>query len=93
MNFATINAAGSMHHLAFSVDNEAELMEWRDHLKAKAIKVTPAIDHGFCKSIYFADPDGMQLEISYWVRVLNQRDISEKVLAQVGIKLAQPAMA
>ena len=91
LNFATINAAGSMHHLAFSVDNEAELMEWRDHIVAQSVKVTPAIDHGFCKSIYFVDPDGMQLEISYWVRVLDQRDISEKVLAQVGIKMAQPA--
>jgi catechol 2,3-dioxygenase-like lactoylglutathione lyase family enzyme len=90
---AHVNAAGSMHHLAFSVDNEAELMEWRDHVKAKGVKVTPAIDHGFCKSIYFVDPDGLQLEISYWVRVLDRRDISEKVLAQAGIRLAQAALA
>jgi catechol 2,3-dioxygenase-like lactoylglutathione lyase family enzyme len=90
---AHVNAAGSMHHLAFSVDNEAELSAWRDHLKGQSIKVTPAIDHGFCKSIYFVDPDGLQLEISYWTRVLNRADISEKVLAQVGIKRAQAAIA
>jgi catechol 2,3-dioxygenase-like lactoylglutathione lyase family enzyme len=89
---AHVNAAGSMHHLAFSVDSEDELMAWRDHLKANAVRVTPAIDHGFCRSIYFVDPDGMQLEISYWVRVLDRRDISEKVLAQAGIKLAEPVM-
>ncbi len=65
----------------------------RSPLKSHGVRVTPAIDHGFCKSIYFVDPDGMQLELSYWVRVLEQRDISERVLAQAGIRLAEPAMA
>ena len=87
---AHVNANGSMHHLAFGVDSEDDLMAWRDHLKAQNVKVTPAIDHNFCKSIYFTDPDGMQLELSYWVRVLDQRDISERVLAQSGIAIGEP---
>jgi catechol 2,3-dioxygenase-like lactoylglutathione lyase family enzyme len=88
---AHVNAAGSMHHLAFGVESEDELMAWRESLKAKGVRVTPMIDHDFCKSIYFVDPDGMQLEISYWVRVLDRRDISDKVLAQAGIRIAEPA--
>jgi catechol 2,3-dioxygenase-like lactoylglutathione lyase family enzyme len=92
-SFAHVNASGSMHHLAFSADTEDEVLAWREHLKAKDVKVTPMIDHGFCKSIYFLDPDGMQLEISYWVRVLDRRDISDAVLAQAGIALTEPAMA
>jgi catechol-2,3-dioxygenase len=88
---AHVNANGSMHHLAFGVDSEADLNAWRDHLKTKNIKVTPMIDHDFCKSIYFTDPDGMQLEISYWVRPLDRRDISEKVLEQAGIRIGAPA--
>lgn len=88
---AHVNANGSMHHLAFSVDSEADLNEWRAHLTAREIRVTPIIDHDFCRSIYFADPDGMQLEISYWARALEQRDISDKVLAQAGIKIGAPA--
>jgi len=92
-SFAHINAAGAMHHLAFSVDSEDELVAFRERVKAKDVKVTPVIDHDFCRSIYFVDPDGMQLEVSYWVRVLNRRDISDAVLDQVGIKLAEPATA
>lgn len=90
---AHVNASGSMHHLAFSVDTEEELLAWRDHIKSQGVKVTPMIDHDFCKSIYFTDPDGMQLEISYWVRVLDRRDISDRVLEQAGIRIAEPALS
>jgi catechol 2,3-dioxygenase-like lactoylglutathione lyase family enzyme len=85
-NVAAVNAHGSMHHIAFSVETEDEVLAWREHLKSMNVKVTPMIDHEFCKSIYFADPDGMQLEISYWVRALDQRDISDDVLERAGIK-------
>jgi catechol 2,3-dioxygenase-like lactoylglutathione lyase family enzyme len=85
-NVAAVNAHGSMHHIAFSVETEDEVLAWREHLKSMDVKVTPMIDHEFCKSIYFADPDGMQLEISYWVRVLDKRDISDDVLERAGIK-------
>ena len=88
---AHVNANGSMHHLAFGVDSEDDLLEWREHIKAQGTKVTPMIDHDFCKSIYFTDPDGMQLEISYWVRVLDRRDISDRVLEQAGIRVGEPA--
>jgi catechol 2,3-dioxygenase-like lactoylglutathione lyase family enzyme len=89
-NFATLSAHGSMHHVAFRANDEAEVLAWRERLKAHDVKVTPMIDHDFCKSIYFQDPDGVQLEISYWVRVLDQRDISDDVLRQAGIELEVP---
>ena len=90
---ADVGANGSMHHVAFTADSEDEVLAWREQLKANDVKVTPMIDHGFCKSIYFQDPDGIQLEISHWVRVLDQRDIEEDVLRRAGIRLEQPALA
>jgi catechol 2,3-dioxygenase-like lactoylglutathione lyase family enzyme len=90
---AHVNAAGSMHHLAFGAESEEELTEWRERLKSHGVKVTPVIDHDFCRSIYFVDPDGLQLEISYWTRVLNRRDISDKVLRQAGIAVGEPVAA
>jgi catechol 2,3-dioxygenase-like lactoylglutathione lyase family enzyme len=86
---AHVNANGSMHHLAFGVDTEEDLLTFRGHLKEHGVKVTPMIDHEFCKSIYFQDPDGMQLEISYWVRTLDHRDIQPNVLRQIGLEIEQ----
>ena len=88
---AHVSANGSMHHCAFTVDTEQDLLAFRDHLKSNGVKVTPMIDHEFCKSIYFKDPDGIQLEISYWVRALDRRDISDDVLRQVGLEVAEAA--
>ena len=92
-NFTTVSAHGSMHHLAFGVDTEDDVLAWREHIKSSGVSVTPMIDHGFCKSIYFPDPDGIQLEITYWVRALNDTDIQDNVLRRAGIRLEEPALA
>lgn len=89
-NVSSVSAHGSMHHVAFSVDSEAEELAWREHIKSCGVKVTPVIDHEFCKSIYFQDPDGIQLEISFWVRTLDERDIQPDVLQRAGIDLGEP---
>jgi catechol 2,3-dioxygenase-like lactoylglutathione lyase family enzyme len=44
---AHVNANGSMHHLAFGVDTEEDLLAFREHLKENGLKVTPMIDQ-FC---------------------------------------------
>ena len=88
---AQVSAHGSMHHVAFQVGSEKELAKFREHIKSQGVKVTPIIDHDFCRSIYFTDPDGAQLEISYWVRALDKRDISDAVLERAGIKVSEPA--
>jgi len=53
---------GGMFHFAFRVDDEAELDQKRAHLVAKGIEVRGVVDHGWCKSIYFRDPNHLQLE-------------------------------
>ena len=57
-------AAGVMQHLALSVDTEADLLTMRDRVREHGHWVMGPIDHGFCKSIYFAGPEGMMLEFS-----------------------------
>ncbi len=39
----------------------------RSRLKAANCEVTDVVDHGFIRSIYFNDPNGIALEASYWV--------------------------
>lgn len=50
-------------HIAFEVSGEKQLSEWREHLAAHDVE-TSMIDHGFLKSIYFYDPNGIRLEIT-----------------------------
>jgi catechol 2,3-dioxygenase-like lactoylglutathione lyase family enzyme len=57
-------AAGTMQHLALNVDTEEELLGLRDRIRSRGVNVFGPIDHGFCKSIYFAGPENLSLEIA-----------------------------
>jgi hypothetical protein len=57
-------AAGVMQHLALNVDDEAQLLAMRDRVRSHGYWVMGPIDHGFCKSIYLAAPEGIMLEVS-----------------------------
>ncbi|MCR9279405.1 MAG: VOC family protein [Pseudomonadaceae bacterium] len=58
-------APGTMQHLAFKVKNNDELMAMRDRLRSKGVPVMGPIEHGMCRSIYFAGLENMTLELSY----------------------------
>ena len=64
-------AGGVMQHVAFRVDDEAELMAMRDRVRSRDVHVMGPIDHGFCKSIYFAGPENLSLELSYSTEALD----------------------
>jgi hypothetical protein len=53
--------------LSFNLPDETALLALRDRLKAAGSEVTDLVDHGFLRSIYFTDPNGIALEASYWV--------------------------
>jgi catechol 2,3-dioxygenase-like lactoylglutathione lyase family enzyme len=55
-------------HLSLDVADEAALEALRARLKEHGCEVTDVIDHGFVRSIYFTDPNGIALEASWWVR-------------------------
>ena len=57
-------AAGVMQHIALNVDTEADLMAIRDRLRSHGCWVMGPLDHGFCKSIYLAAPEGIMLELA-----------------------------
>jgi catechol 2,3-dioxygenase-like lactoylglutathione lyase family enzyme len=57
-------APGALQHIAFNVDTEAELLTMRDRIRSRGVDVFGHIDHGFCKSIYFAGPENLTLEVS-----------------------------
>ena len=57
-------AGGAMQHLALNVRDDDELLAMRDRIRSRGINVFGPIDHGFCKSIYFAGPENLSLELS-----------------------------
>jgi catechol 2,3-dioxygenase-like lactoylglutathione lyase family enzyme len=59
--------ASQFDHLSLHLVDEDSLLRLRDRLKAHGCEVTDIVDHGFLRSIYFNDPNGIALEASWWV--------------------------
>jgi glyoxalase family protein len=55
---------GQMHRVAFRAASDDEQLAWRDHLLSMGVGVSPVVDRTYYKSIYFRDPDGLELEIA-----------------------------
>jgi catechol 2,3-dioxygenase-like lactoylglutathione lyase family enzyme len=59
--------ASQFDHLALHLVDEDALLRLRDRLKTHGCEVTDVVDHGFLRSIYFNDNNGIALEASWWV--------------------------
>jgi catechol 2,3-dioxygenase-like lactoylglutathione lyase family enzyme len=59
--------AAQFDHLSLNLPDEEALHGLRQRLLAAGSEVTEIVDHGFIRSIYFTDPDGIALEASWWV--------------------------
>lgn len=55
---------GFDRHIAFEAEDEATLKAWQDKLNAANVPCFGPIDHGFVRSVYFSDPNGLPLEIT-----------------------------
>lgn len=54
-----------LNHLAFMMESLDDLKESYARLRAKGVKIDRVVDHGLSLGIYFRDPDGNGLEVSY----------------------------
>lgn len=59
-----LSGAGSVHHVAFSVENRAKQLEVRKLLMDTGHQVTPVIDRDYFWAIYFRTPGGVLFEIA-----------------------------
>lgn len=91
-NGALPSAPGTLQHLAFGVDTDADLIAMRDRIRSHGINVIGPIDHGMCRSIYFAGPDQMTLEVATSQEAIDPEAwIDPSVLAKAGIDAAEAA--
>jgi catechol 2,3-dioxygenase-like lactoylglutathione lyase family enzyme len=76
---------GTMQHVALKVDSLDELLELRDRIRSRGIVALGPIDHGMCKSLYFAGPEGLCLEIATGGDIDERAWIDPEVVALAGI--------
>jgi catechol 2,3-dioxygenase-like lactoylglutathione lyase family enzyme len=85
----------AFYHFAFEAGSEAALSDKRDELRAQGVDVTDIVDHGFAKSIYFKDPNGLSLEYCCFVRNLTKYDATMQerfTVSQAALNLTREAM-
>lgn len=59
-----LNGAGTIHHVAFRVADDAAETSARDILLKNGLPVSPVIDRAYFKSIYYREPAGVLFEIA-----------------------------
>ncbi|MEO6316659.1 MAG: ring-cleaving dioxygenase [Chitinophagaceae bacterium] len=59
-----VSAAGTNHHIAFRVKDEAVQMAFREKIQSKGLNITPKIDRDYFYSLYFREPGGVLFEIA-----------------------------
>lgn len=80
------SAPGTMQHVALRVRDPQELSAMQNRLRAKGVPVIGPIDHGFCRSIYFAGPENLALELSCSDAPIDAQSwIDPEVVALAGI--------
>jgi catechol 2,3-dioxygenase-like lactoylglutathione lyase family enzyme len=57
-----LGVPAGFYHFAFEAGSAAALAEKRDELRTKGVETTEIVDHGWARSIYFKDPNGISLE-------------------------------
>ncbi len=59
-----INGLGTVHHVAFAVDDPEQQLELRRELLRRGVPVTEVMDRQYFRSIYFREPNGVLFEIA-----------------------------
>ncbi|QEZ42972.1 VOC family protein [Cupriavidus oxalaticus] len=75
-------------HTAWRVRDEAELLQWRQRVEAVGIPLRYQIRHEVIESIYFNDPNGYPIEITWQVRPFSDADKRDAMLTiEAGIEM------
>lgn len=59
-----VGAGGTIHHVAFRVQDEEVQEEIRQRVDERGLNVTPKIDRNYFFSVYFREPGGVLFEIA-----------------------------
>ena len=80
-----LGVPAGFYHFAFDAASPAALAQKRHELRGKGVETTDIVDHGWARSIYFKDPNGISLE--YCCIVGELPDGEEMMLGQFTVPL------
>ncbi|MGR6730327.1 VOC family protein, partial [Aeromonas veronii] len=75
---------------AWAVETEAQLIQWKETLEARGIKVSPYTKHEILESIYFTDPNGYPVEVTLRLR---ETELIDEVDARLTLQAAMETEA
>jgi catechol 2,3-dioxygenase-like lactoylglutathione lyase family enzyme len=81
-----LGVPAAFYHFAFEAGNLAGLEQKREELMAKGVEVTDVMDHNWAKSIYFKDPNGLQLEYCCLAREFTEDDRTMQLRFELSVK-------
>ena len=84
---AAINGLGTVHHVAFAVDDPTQQLELRRALMRRGVAVTEVMDRQYFRSIYFREPGGVLLEVA----TVPPGFTADEPLAELGTSLKLPS--
>lgn len=82
-----LGANGTVHHVAFRVQNDEILMHFREKIEEYGLSITPQIDRNYFHSLYFREPGGVLFEIA----TENPGFTVDEPLEELGKNLKLPA--
>ena len=59
-----VNGVGTVHHVAFAVDDPEQQLEIQRELRRRGLQVTDVMDRQYFRSIYFREPGGVLFEVA-----------------------------
>ncbi len=81
-----LGVPAAFYHFAFEAGSPPALEDKRRELIAKGVQVTDVVDHGWARSIYFKDPNGMSLEYCCLARNFSEDDATMQERFELSIQ-------
>lgn len=87
-----------VNHVALEIDSLKALLAYKRKLEAAEVEVIGPTNHGFVRSIYFFDPNGVRVELTCWTvgtdyMAAREEEAHAKLDAWTKRKIAEPAKA
>jgi len=82
----SVNGLGTVHHVAFAVDDPEQQLEFRRALIQRGVQVTAVMDRQYFRSIYFREPNGVLFEVA----TIPPGFTADETLPELGTSLKLP---